>query len=123
MTWPAPSGDMVERPTRPKWVKEVSRFLGDTIIDEKYEYPMDGEDDEILDEIEMAVKAILCKRYGHEIENDQCGIRSHRYCVWCGRRELEIYPKPMPHSRACGTTKHDHGLDCAKDCPTCHGRR
>jgi hypothetical protein len=25
-----------------------------------------------------------------------------------------------PHSRACGIYKHNHGRDCAVDCPTCH---
>lgn len=25
-----------------------------------------------------------------------------------------------PHSRACGIQRHDHGSDCAPDCPTCH---
>jgi hypothetical protein len=24
-----------------------------------------------------------------------------------------------PHSRACGIRKHDHGIECAPDCPTC----
>lgn len=24
-----------------------------------------------------------------------------------------------PHSRACGITIHDHGLQCSPDCPTC----
>lgn len=28
-----------------------------------------------------------------------------------------------PHSRACGISKHDHGSECASDCPTCGGKR
>ena len=75
---------------RPRWTKEVVLFISDTVIDEKYEYPMDGQDDEVLDEIETAVKAILCREYGHEIELDQCGIPEHAYCVWCGLRATAI---------------------------------
>lgn len=26
-----------------------------------------------------------------------------------------------PHSRACGIRQHDHGTQCAVDCPTCGG--
>lgn len=77
--------------SRPRWTRELIWFMGDELIDEKYEYPMNGgPDDDILDEIEAAVKAILCRHYGHEIENDQCGIPEHRYCVWCNRLEVGI---------------------------------
>jgi len=31
-------------------------------------------------------------------------------------------PAAMPHSRACGIRKHDHGPDCHPNCPTCSGR-
>lgn len=24
-----------------------------------------------------------------------------------------------PHSRACGLSNHEHGPECARDCPTC----
>lgn len=27
-----------------------------------------------------------------------------------------------PHSRACGIRKHDHGLECNPNCPTCGGK-
>ena len=27
----------------------------------------------------------------------------------------------QPHSRACGTEPHAHGLQCSTDCPTCYG--
>ena len=34
-------------------------------------------------------------------------------------------PMPLimiaPHSRACGIRKHDHGVACHSNCPTCHG--
>lgn len=30
-------------------------------------------------------------------------------------------PRELPHSRACGFRKHDHGADCNRNCPTCHG--
>lgn len=25
------------------------------------------------------------------------------------------------HSRACGINKHEHGIQCHRNCPTCHG--
>ena len=28
----------------------------------------------------------------------------------------------LPHSRACGIRKHDHGLSCHRNCPTCEGQ-
>lgn len=28
----------------------------------------------------------------------------------------------LPHSRACGWGKHEHGVDCHSNCPTCHGK-
>lgn len=75
---------------RPKWAESVRWFITDDIIDEKYDFPMDGSDDAILDELETAVLGILCKAYGHEIIDDQCLIPAHRFCVYCNRRETEI---------------------------------
>ena len=28
----------------------------------------------------------------------------------------------LPHSRACGPRRHEHGRDCSWNCPTCHGK-
>lgn len=78
---------------RPRWAKEITIFLSDTIIDEKYGWPPDDSADAITDEIEDAVKAILCRHFGHEIEDDQCGIPEHRYCVWCHKRETRLFPQ------------------------------
>lgn len=75
---------------RPRWTNEVRLFLSDTVIDEEYNYPMDGSDDDLLDRIEAAVNAVLCAEYGHDIENDQCGKPEHRYCVHCHLRESAI---------------------------------
>ncbi|QNJ55927.1 hypothetical protein SEA_RASPUTIA_37 [Microbacterium phage Rasputia] len=36
--------------------------------------------------------------------------------------ELKIDPTIGPHSRACGASRHVHGIGCAKDCPTCRGK-
>jgi len=81
---------------RPKWVLAVREFVGDTVIDEKYEYPMDGSDDDLLDEIQTAVNAIICGRYGHEIIDDMCMKPEHRFCSWCGRRASDIQATPQP---------------------------
>lgn len=75
---------------RPQWTRAIQRFLGDTIIDEEYGYPMDGSHDDLLDELESVVNEILCREFGHEIEDDQCMIPEHRYCVSCGRRATDI---------------------------------
>lgn len=78
---------------RPKWAETIRMFVTDEIIDEKYEYPQDGSADALLDEVEHAVLAIFCNAYGHEIVDDQCMIPSHRYCVYCGRRAADLYPR------------------------------
>lgn len=28
----------------------------------------------------------------------------------------------LPHSRACGIVRHEHGVACSRNCPTCEGR-
>lgn len=75
---------------RPKWVKVIHAFLVDGIIDDEFEYPMDGSQDFILDEIERVVNEVMCRQFGHEIEDDMCMKPEHRYCVWCRRREPDI---------------------------------
>lgn len=32
-----------------------------------------------------------------------------------------MWPEDAPHSRACGATRHSHGVDCHQNCPSCHG--
>ena len=36
-----------------------------------------------------------------------------------GAAGLISHPDPLPHSRACGITPHEHGTACASDCPVC----
>ena len=75
---------------RPKWAKAIKTFIADGVVDEKYNYPMDGSDDEILDRIERAVSAVLCAEYGHEIVNDQRNIPEHRFCIHCEQRASSL---------------------------------
>jgi hypothetical protein len=70
---------------RPEWTNRVRHFLSDHILDDP-SYASDGSDDALLEEIEEAVYAILCRAYGHDIVDDQCGIPAHRYCVYCNKR-------------------------------------
>jgi hypothetical protein len=58
---------------RPQWVKAIHSFVHDGIIEDQYGYPMNGTDDDVLTEIEAAVDEVLCRLYGHEIIDDQCG--------------------------------------------------
>lgn len=70
---------------RPRWARGLQRLITDEILDDKYGWPADDSADPILDEIEAAVLPILCRHFGHEIIDDQCGIPEHRYCAWCRR--------------------------------------
>lgn len=72
---------------RPNWTKAIQTFLGDTIMDDP---SYTDEDDDLLELIEMSVNAILCEHYGHEIEDDQCMIPAHRYCIWCKKRATAL---------------------------------
>ncbi len=83
--------DLTVSQPRPKWTEAVRMFLADDVLtDDKYGYPDDGSDDDLLEEVEAAVYAIFCRRYGHEIIDDQCGIPAHRYCVYCNRRATDL---------------------------------
>ena len=75
---------------RPQWAEDIRQFISDDVIDESHGYPMDGSADDLLEEVEEAVKAIFCRAYGHEVIDDQCMIPEHRYCVYCGRREDQL---------------------------------
>jgi hypothetical protein len=74
---------------RPQWTKGIQRYLADTVLDDP-SYAQDGSDDQLLEDIEEATNALLCKRYGHEIEFDQCMRPQHRYCIWCHQLETTI---------------------------------
>lgn len=75
----------------PKWVKALKLFLDDTIIDSIAE---DGSEDAITDKVTEAAMAVVCAEYGHCVEDDQCGIPDHRYCLICGKRMPSI---PIGH--------------------------
>lgn len=72
---------------RPHWTKAIQTFLGDTILDDP---SYTGDDDPLLDEIEQTVNRLICDHYGHEIEDDQCMIPAHRYCIWCRERATAL---------------------------------
>ena len=46
------------------------------------------------DHIEQPVLRLICLYEGHEIEDDHCGIRDHRYCVKCGHRATALGLEP-----------------------------
>jgi hypothetical protein len=76
--------------SRPKWAEAIRSFITDEVIDDRYDYPMDGSADDLLDEVESAVLDIFCRVYGHEIIDDHCMIPEHRFCVFCMRRVTAI---------------------------------
>lgn len=73
---------------RPQWTKRIQTFL-DTVMDDP-SFSEEGSDDDLHERIEDSVNKILCAQYGHEIEDDQCMIPEHRYCVWCRKRATEL---------------------------------
>ena len=79
---------------RPKWAEALRWFVTDDILDDKYDFPMDGTDDTVLEEVEAAVLAILCRADGHKIVDDQCMIPEHRFCVYCNERETSLEATP-----------------------------
>lgn len=77
-----------ESPRRPAWTRTLRVYLSDGVLDDpSYESP---EHDAMLDLIESAVGDILCRYYGHDIVDDQCMIPAHRYCIYCGRLEVQL---------------------------------
>jgi hypothetical protein len=89
---------------RPRWVEAIRMFIADTVVDEEYDYPMDGSSDGLHDQIEITVNKIMCDTYGHEIIPDQCGKPEHRYCVYCQRRETDLL-SPNDGHHASGYTE------------------
>lgn len=47
--------------------------------------------------------------------------RDLAYCIDVAEARLVPPAQELPHSRACGVSKHDHGPDCHSNCPTCGG--
>ena len=41
------------------------------------------EDEALAELLEAAICKVLCDRYGHQVEDDQCMRADHRYCAWC----------------------------------------
>lgn len=80
---------MAEASERPQWTKNIQMFLGGAVMDDP-SYSEEGSDDDVLERIEEATNAILCSHYGHQIEDDQCLIPDHRYCIWCGKRATAL---------------------------------
>ena len=74
---------------RPKWTRHIVEAI-DEALDDEYDYPTDGSADDLHEEIESTVKDILCRVYGHEIIDDQCGIPAHRFCIYCNRRASDL---------------------------------
>lgn len=71
--------ELVDR--RPEWARTLWLHVVEMM-------PNDSEEDDgTLDRIERVVKDALCAEFGHEIEDDHCGIPEHRYCVYCNRLE------------------------------------
>ena len=74
---------------RPQWARAIHSYIHDGVLNEPG-WPDDDSADVTLDLIESAVDEVLCNTFGHDIEDDQCGIPEHRYCVWCQRREGQL---------------------------------
>lgn len=60
------------------------------LVNHSYDYIENGDIDGFERDIELPIMEKLCELLGHQIEDDHCGIPSHRYCTWCGKRETVI---------------------------------
>lgn len=86
-----------------------------------------------------AGKAVPPWCWPHEHEWEEIvtagGVVVFKLCRECGMRTEHVayVPQPLPdgaydmiaqrpHSRACGWRKHEHGLACHTNCPSCGGR-
>ena len=99
---------------RPTWTRAIVQFMDDEVMDDKYEWPPNGEADELVEEMLTAVRNILCREYGHDIEHDHCGIPSHQHCIWCHRGIIDI--NHMEHARVCSCL-NDAAECCVESCP------
>lgn len=67
-----------------------------------------------MSEYSVTVKCLRCTKviYMSSLDIAQNWLNNH-VCIEVDRR---------PHSRACDFRKHDHGIECHMNCPTCHGK-
>jgi hypothetical protein len=78
---------MAEEWERPQWVRKLRDFLNDDIIEF---IAQDGSEDAVTDRVTDAAMAVVCNEYGHYVEQDQCGISAHRFCLWCFKAMPDI---------------------------------
>ena len=72
-------------PNHPTFAHRAWMWAIDGMTDDIEAESWTDDDEQLADEIEVAIKDLLCKRYGHSVVDDQCGIPSHRYCEWCNK--------------------------------------
>lgn len=73
------------RLTPPRMAHKIWWWVADRMLDDVDWSQWNDDDEQLATAVADAVKGLLCERYGHEVIDDQCGIPSHRYCVYCNR--------------------------------------
>ena len=77
--------------------------------------PDDTEDDPTVCVTHM--RFLPCRKDGRHVESsdpaDVAKVAAHQ----AGKALAD----DRPHSRACGIRRHEHGVDCHANCPTCAG--
>ena len=76
-------------------------------------------------EPEVLVVGLCGNREDHEPHRVESATVTGGGPFWCCADQTQRLPYKLdqrPHSRACGWRKHDHGVDCSSNCPTCGGK-
>lgn len=74
---------------------------------------------ELVDQLRMVPRE--AKVRGAMTKGDRPWDSDHHRLELTYEQPLQRPKDTRPHSRACGTRPHDHGIECHTNCPTCHG--
>lgn len=61
----------------------------DDIDDAIFDKMPDQEYDAYIEQFDE-IRSLICFKFGHDIEQDQCGKPEHRTCMGCGKSETRI---------------------------------
>ena len=71
-------------------VLEYARLMNQMREDLHYEETMTDDEFDKFDQTFCEIMALICYKYGHKIEYDQCGREDHKMCYTCLNSEQSI---------------------------------